>query len=543
MRSEDYGVSFNYLFDINTYGFYAVTSEDGKYVLTGKGKTEIDAASYGGKLWMSSNYGISFTEVLNTSTIYKFNTGAISGNNKYMIACIYCSGWYLSTNYGVSWTIISGLPTGSPENYAEGDSEISYDGKYMMCNTRHGVWVSNNFGINGSWIFTTIAGAVDAEDCCMSYSGKYMYLLIRSATALISRSSNYGVTWATVTGTNYYGIDCDWSGQYLVSAKLNDSNIYFSVDFGATWAILKATLDNIRGIVMSFDCSRIQLSGTNSQWFKNLTNSSSSVITHFSEVNIDKSLTINGGVSCTTLTTTGAINTGTNAITGGTLSCSSIINSGTLSCAGVTTTGAINAGTNAIGCGSITSSGIFSNGANAMTCGALSCSSVTVTGNVDGVDISAFKTDYDSKISQELKTTSVPTFANMTVSNGYMSIGGYTITFPSQTGTLPMIKHVNVSSGTYELVKTETSIFTSGGSSTSLTIPSLAVNEKKGWSLDLVVTSTGGSTVFFSGGSMNGQSGNSVHMVIASGQFVRLLHIEDNNWYCHGTVTFASNQG
>ena len=36
-------------------------------------------------------------------------------------------------------------------------------------------------------------------------------------------------------------------------------------------------------------------------------------------------------------------------------------------------------------------------------------------GNVDGVDISAFKTDYDSKVNQDVKTTGNPTFASITI--------------------------------------------------------------------------------------------------------------------------------
>ena len=35
---------------------------------------------------------------------------------------------------------------------------------------------------------------------------------------------------------------------------------------------------------------------------------------------------------------------------------------------------------------------------------------ITVTGNVDGVDVSAFKSDYDAKVNQALLTTSSPTF-------------------------------------------------------------------------------------------------------------------------------------
>lgn len=40
---------------------------------------------------------------------------------------------------------------------------------------------------------------------------------------------------------------------------------------------------------------------------------------------------------------------------------------------------------------------------------------ITTVGTVDGVDISAFKTDYDSKINQAVKTTSTPRFAQVNI--------------------------------------------------------------------------------------------------------------------------------
>ena len=47
--------------------------------------------------------------------------------------------------------------------------------------------------------------------------------------------------------------------------------------------------------------------------------------------------------------------------------------------------------------------------------GNIEVTNITVSGTVDGVDISAFKSDYDSKINQAVKTTSSPTFNNITV--------------------------------------------------------------------------------------------------------------------------------
>ncbi len=49
-----------------------------------------------------------------------------------------------------------------------------------------------------------------------------------------------------------------------------------------------------------------------------------------------------------------------------------------------------------------------------LACGALTCSSVTTAGLLDGVDLSAFKADYDSKVTQDVRATASPTFVNVT---------------------------------------------------------------------------------------------------------------------------------
>jgi hypothetical protein len=48
---------------------------------------------------------------------------------------------------------------------------------------------------------------------------------------------------------------------------------------------------------------------------------------------------------------------------------------------------------------------------------------LTITGNVDGVDVASFKSDYDAKIDQGVKTTDSPTFAGATV-NGNIAVTG-----------------------------------------------------------------------------------------------------------------------
>lgn len=48
---------------------------------------------------------------------------------------------------------------------------------------------------------------------------------------------------------------------------------------------------------------------------------------------------------------------------------------------------------------------------------------ITVSGNVDGVDVSAFKSDYDSKINQAVRTTSIPTFGGLNLTGDLTTVG------------------------------------------------------------------------------------------------------------------------
>ncbi len=70
--------------------------------------------------------------------------------------------------------------------------------------------------------------------------------------------------------------------------------------------------------------------------------------------------------------------------------------------------------------------GVACNGAKVLdiaTSGLGVTGDITVSGNVDGVDVSAFKTDYDSKVNQNVKTTASPTFAGQTI-NGNITVSG-----------------------------------------------------------------------------------------------------------------------
>jgi hypothetical protein len=71
----------------------------------------------------------------------------------------------------------------------------------------------------------------------------------------------------------------------------------------------------------------------------------------------------------------------------------------------------------------------------------ITADNIVTAGLVDGVDVSDFKTDYDSKVDQAVTTTSDPTFNNLTVS-GNLTVNGSTTQVDSTTVTVtdPLMK-------------------------------------------------------------------------------------------------------
>lgn len=53
---------------------------------------------------------------------------------------------------------------------------------------------------------------------------------------------------------------------------------------------------------------------------------------------------------------------------------------------------------------------------------------IAITGTVDGVDISAHKTDYDAKVNQDVRTTASPSFNGLTAGDGTLDVTGHIIT-------------------------------------------------------------------------------------------------------------------
>jgi hypothetical protein len=234
-------------------GSWTTLTVGGSYVINGGiciGKSDqywlatyVAAAGSGGGIYVSSNYGVSFTQCLSVTWYYS-NALCISGSNKVMYAC--CIGGsnnlivYVSTNYGVSWANVSPVVT---ETMAFGVC-CSYNGQYVSVIGGGVFATSSNYG--SSWTIQSFSwsGGNAKTSCSMSADGKYQYNGLMNAQAF-NVSTDYGITWTPNVNVSYQNQNpsCDASGKVvLLTPWYVNVSVYISTDYGTTFTAIASAL-------------------------------------------------------------------------------------------------------------------------------------------------------------------------------------------------------------------------------------------------------------------------------------------------------------
>ena len=168
------------------------------------------------------------TDVFDSYELLSYSISYSSG--QYQLITINQTFFYISNNYGNTWTTINNL--GITGTYWT-NSCISTSGQYQIVTSNNvGAYLSTNYGISWSQISTV---PTQLFNCTMSASGQYQYLL----TDYLYISSNYGVTWNQLTNvqTSNYDITTSASGQYITYTYNNGTvtNLVTSNNYGQTW--------------------------------------------------------------------------------------------------------------------------------------------------------------------------------------------------------------------------------------------------------------------------------------------------------------------
>ena len=120
-----------------------------------------------------------------------------------------------------------------------------------------GIYISTNFGIS-----FTLTSAINTEFVAMSASGQYQ---TASTSTNIYISQNYGQTW-TQNSQSFIAADklaMSSSGQYQACIQYHLTNIYISINFGITWSSYITPILNITSVAMSSSGQYIAVVGNN----------------------------------------------------------------------------------------------------------------------------------------------------------------------------------------------------------------------------------------------------------------------------------------
>jgi hypothetical protein len=236
-------------------GAVAVNRGSGQYMAMAASSLINTTNARGGGIFVSSNYGATWTF---RAFIEYWGFINMSDNGQYMIAMPNFGQAYMSSDYGVNWSMITSTVSYLGNTLTVGyggftGAALSGDGQYMMIanwfaggSVPRVVFVSSNYG--ASWtvskVFDYTYERVNGVD--VSSNGAYMYI---AKDGEVLKSTNYGTSWISATGFDsnieVHDVKCVADGSKVIAAK---TELYFGIntlkpnylmtsnDYGSTWS-------------------------------------------------------------------------------------------------------------------------------------------------------------------------------------------------------------------------------------------------------------------------------------------------------------------
>lgn len=205
------------------------TSSDGRYVTITTDTVGIYAGRTGGVIYVSNDFGNTFTARITDDPTRRFFNAAMSvdGRIQYVTAItVNNSGLWASYDYGVTWTRqltldLRGLATSS-------------DGRIVVAGITGGVgiYISRDYGANWNLINSTIG----ATKIAISSDGRIIAVV--NTNGNITTSFDYGNSWETrsiTTGWTDVAMSADGKNQIASSQTSSNGGVFVSNDYGVSW--------------------------------------------------------------------------------------------------------------------------------------------------------------------------------------------------------------------------------------------------------------------------------------------------------------------
>jgi hypothetical protein len=195
---------------------------------TGQYQAIIEQTSPYNAIYVSINYGVSWTVTFGNMTSGSFYSVAMSASGQY-INIGSQPNVLQSSNYGSSFVVVQS----SPINWYS--IAVSSSGQYITVAGSSSYWLltSSNYGSNNQWNSPTAGPTSTIQSIAMSASGQYQTAL--GNPGFIWQSTNYGVTFTQLPySETWYSIAMTASGQYQ-TAITTSGVIWKSTNYGNTW--------------------------------------------------------------------------------------------------------------------------------------------------------------------------------------------------------------------------------------------------------------------------------------------------------------------
>lgn len=184
---------------------------------------------------------------LSTSGVRNWYSVASSQNGANLVAGVWGSTIYTSTDYGATWTSRAASGSRSWVSVAS-----SYDGSRLTAAASGGyIFTSADYGV--TWTQRTTSGTRQWKDVVVSADGTKIFAAVATGSgASLYTSTDSGATWVerTAAGSRLWNQIAMSSDGTKLAAAVNDGEVYTSTDSGVTWGRKNSNAVN-NGVYMS----------------------------------------------------------------------------------------------------------------------------------------------------------------------------------------------------------------------------------------------------------------------------------------------------